>query len=266
MMTQTTLNRAEMLAKAIRTAKETKTPIAFVHDPIGNAEESTFYNYCPVSAVPILFRFGTVEAIVSADGTVSYGKAPMLATTFAGKLREALTPWDMADTVLRNSIENDHRICHSHDFCDANVCMLEAFTTVMGCEMVLGFEDNASHEVKDASDYHTDLSNAAWSIAKANGFWFLQQFDGFEVGPCHCANPDDDHTKETQDLEPCHCEPQERQLPGHIVCWSVWGHYPSRGLECIRDFDTDTEPTPEASADTYATTLERARLGFTSAV
>jgi len=53
-----------ILAQAQKDATENQTRIAIVYDPITNAEEDGDYNYCPVEAVPILFRFGTIERII----------------------------------------------------------------------------------------------------------------------------------------------------------------------------------------------------------
>jgi hypothetical protein len=64
----------------------------------------------------------------------------------------------MREIVARNAAEADSRVCHSHDFIDANVVMAEAFERVMGREA----------DTQDGADL--DLFNGAWDAAKASGF------------------------------------------------------------------------------------------------
>lgn len=45
---------------AQRVADRNGVAIALVHDPIANAEELGDYGFCPVAAVPVLFRHGTI--------------------------------------------------------------------------------------------------------------------------------------------------------------------------------------------------------------
>jgi hypothetical protein len=66
---------------------------------------------------------------------------------------------DMRQVIARNRAELSPDVCHSHDFCDANMAMLEA---------VAAFKDVAQDEVDiDAS---LPLMNEAWDIAKATEF------------------------------------------------------------------------------------------------
>jgi len=54
-----------------------------------------------------------------------------------------------------NAVESNPAICHSHDFCDANMSMLEAFQYVM----------DRTARLSDQADI--DMINAAWEHAKA---------------------------------------------------------------------------------------------------
>jgi len=88
-----------------------------------------------------------------------------VALKFAEVLHEWLTPEQMRMVVARNEgQDHDDPCCASHDFCDANMAMDEAFTKAMG------------REIK-ADDIHggyveadCDLWNGAWAIAKRMNF------------------------------------------------------------------------------------------------
>jgi hypothetical protein len=73
---------------------------------------------------------------------------------------------DMAEVVRRNSAEPaGSGVCHSHDFCDANMAMLEAFHN-------LGLRATVEIEPVDGPEWcaSQDLWNAAWDAAVASGF------------------------------------------------------------------------------------------------
>lgn len=78
-----------------------------------------------------------------------------LATEFAIVIREWLTPDQCREIDGRNAVEPNQIVCHSHDFCDANEAMAEAFSRF----------NVEAHYITDSA-----LWNEAWSIAKANGF------------------------------------------------------------------------------------------------
>lgn len=46
-----------------------------------------------------------------------------VARKFAAVLEAWLSPQDFAELRRRNAAETDANICHSHDFCDANMAM-----------------------------------------------------------------------------------------------------------------------------------------------
>lgn len=76
-----------------------------------------------------------------------------LSEKFVEVLRGWLTPEEWAEMCARNSQEGDEAICHSHDFCDANEAMDEAWTS-FGMPHV-DAEDEAQAE----------LWREAWEIA-----------------------------------------------------------------------------------------------------
>jgi hypothetical protein len=82
-----------------------------------------------------------------------------LADRFTAVLREWLTKAEFAEMLRRN--EGDPRYagdsCASHDFCDANEAMAEAWADVIGGEIDLD------------SDAETAIWNAAWRRARGRG-------------------------------------------------------------------------------------------------
>lgn len=83
-----------------------------------------------------------------------------LAKLFAEKVQEALSRNDLREAIDRNKSEGPQSIvCHTHDFCEANMLMLEAWEEFFG-----GEPDSASEE--DAA-----IINEAWAIAKAADFF-----------------------------------------------------------------------------------------------
>jgi hypothetical protein len=85
-----------------------------------------------------------------------------LATIFGGKVQERLTREQFREAVERNKAQAEgwaNPVCHTHDFCDANVLMLEAWAEMFG------------GEPDPASDEDAELINDAWFIAKAAEFF-----------------------------------------------------------------------------------------------
>lgn len=80
-----------------------------------------------------------------------------VATRFVEVLEEWLSPEEMAEVRERNADEDDKLVCHSHDFCDANMAMLEAIEEV--CNVTAA-------DVCGQIDADTALWSAAWDLAK----------------------------------------------------------------------------------------------------
>jgi hypothetical protein len=81
-----------------------------------------------------------------------------LARKFCEVLRRDLTASEVDMAVARNRTESHPGVCHTHDFCDANETMLEAFEAILGREMDI------------QSDGDSFLWNEAWGIAKRSEF------------------------------------------------------------------------------------------------
>lgn len=96
-----------------------------------------------------------------------------LAAEFCKVLREWLSAEEMAEVVKRNQAEEDKNICASHDFCDANEAMDEAFKRLTGASACETRTDTNEGDCKQAScmtDETLDLWNGAWSLAKQAEF------------------------------------------------------------------------------------------------
>lgn len=94
-----------------------------------------------------------------------------LAAKFSELLRAQFTRKQMAAVISRNRRETNDKVCHSHDFCDANVVMDEAFKQVLGYSATdTGIGDGTQQSGGCMSDECLDLWNAAWAIAKKSEF------------------------------------------------------------------------------------------------
>jgi hypothetical protein len=83
-----------------------------------------------------------------------------LAIDFSDGLKACLTAAQMRECVDRNKAEPvDSDVCHSHDYCDANMVMFEAFQSTFGREP----------DTDNGPDL--ELWNDAWEIAKAASFF-----------------------------------------------------------------------------------------------
>ncbi len=87
-----------------------------------------------------------------------------IAAEFTARLLAYLGRRKFKSMVKRNAryaAAGDHSVCASHEFCDANVFMIEAYEAVTGKRM--RFSGGEDREQVD----ETNLVNAAWSRAKA---------------------------------------------------------------------------------------------------
>lgn len=83
-----------------------------------------------------------------------------LAREFGSLIQGEFTCRQFREMVYANKRElEDSVVCHTHDYCDANMVMLEAFQTVF------------QREPDMESDDDLELWNDAWAIAKAADFF-----------------------------------------------------------------------------------------------
>ena len=76
-----------------------------------------------------------------------------IAEAFAEVMRQWLTPDEFAEMKRRN-VHYDSLVCASHDFCDANMAMAEAFQGV------------TSREIDGENAADAALWSDAWGLAK----------------------------------------------------------------------------------------------------
>ncbi len=86
-----------------------------------------------------------------------------LAREFSMKLRHYLSEHEMSQVISLNESEEDPTICHSHDFCDANEAMQDAFIKLFGRSCNLNPEKIPNQDLV--------LWNEAWAMAKENKFY-----------------------------------------------------------------------------------------------
>jgi len=79
-----------------------------------------------------------------------------IASEFANVLNDWLTEYEMSEVLRLNGSRAYAACCASHDFCDANMAMIHAFSVITDCDLDL------------ENDAHFDLCNAAWTYAKVN--------------------------------------------------------------------------------------------------
>lgn len=109
-----------------------------------------------------------------------------VAAVFAARLSDDLEEREMAEVVWRNAAETNANVCHSHDFCDANTCMLRAFEQ-MGLRSPVEGDANGSLENPE-SEKAIALCSDAWGIAKSS--WFVASS---RIVPGQEPDNDDDH-------------------------------------------------------------------------
>ncbi len=83
----------------------------------------------------------------------------LLAHEFSQALRSSLSPEEMTEVVLRNRAQASPNICHSHDFCDANMVLHEVF-----------MKHGMDVADEGGMDRWGELWDRAWNLAKANEF------------------------------------------------------------------------------------------------
>lgn len=116
-----------------------------------------------ISLVLINSEFGEDAIRISVKEEQDYLMSFMannLAVKFCDILQEWLTDDELELVVARNDarVDKNDGVCHSHDFCDANMAMDEAWSSMF------------QNDVDTTSDADLDLWNAAWDLAKFKNF------------------------------------------------------------------------------------------------
>jgi len=87
-----------------------------------------------------------------------------LAKQFAKLLSEEIGDDNMKAVVAANKKEKSSGVCHSHDYCDANMVMADAFKV-----LDIDLEKDYPDAVQNAQI--VSIWNAAWDEAFKNNFW-----------------------------------------------------------------------------------------------
>lgn len=109
---------------------------------------------------------GVIQGDVPLPGTDE-----LIAYEFSGNLINILTGFQMQELVERTKIDRQPGICHSHDYCDANIVMAGAFEAIVGRAPYYA-PAGSSHEDSQTEDADTSLWNRAWTLAKDNNFFY----------------------------------------------------------------------------------------------
>lgn len=97
-----------------------------------------------------------------------------LARSFADHLRDHLDTKEFNEAIRLNEADPDSasgKVCHSHDFCDANMVMFDAFKEAIGRSMYMPWDVEAGRCKEADLQIDLDLCNEAWTIAKVNRFY-----------------------------------------------------------------------------------------------
>jgi len=91
-----------------------------------------------------------------------------LAKAFCDVVTRSLSSDELLQVIEWNRAEKDPLVCHTHDYCDANMLMDEAFTEAFGCSPL----DDGQRDPKDdgMTLANVTLWNAAWNLAKGANF------------------------------------------------------------------------------------------------
>ena len=109
-----------------------------------------------------------------------------LAKTFHASIRSSLTGAQLEEADRKNDATRraGETSCRTHDYMDANVNMIEAFTDVFERAP---FEDDEGNDLSEDDPRHdtdTEMLNAAWTIASEAGFnrsWVAGAEDWFQL-------------------------------------------------------------------------------------
>lgn len=153
-----------------------------------------------------------------------------VARQFAERVAEQVGPDEVDQIDARNLFEENRSVCHSHDFCDANVFMLESIMDVTGVDAA------ATSPMPEPVD---QLWQAAWDTTKRIGFRRLSMVRG---------NPD----APAEEMKILHNKPRSMKvtLPGMDfeavhpleVHLDFWGRNPHLQVLCYNHADEEGEP------------------------
>jgi hypothetical protein len=105
----------------------------------------------------------TEETVVSRRSQAKTARE--LAVAFSALLLQHLGPEKMREVIRLNSLEKDPKVCHSHDFCDANEIMYEA-------------QENLKLNLQVDEEESARVWSEAWGLAVRNKFFMQDRKSG----------------------------------------------------------------------------------------
>ncbi len=95
-----------------------------------------------------------------------------LAEEFAHELLSEIGKKNMCEVIRKNHQADYEGCCASHDFCDANMVMNEAFVEIYGREPIFEEINHAPLDLNDNYNQDSSIWNEAWDTAKLHEFYF----------------------------------------------------------------------------------------------
>jgi len=115
---------------------------------------------CHDSIVSILVVLITAKIQINLGEEIMNVSIETLAKEFSQSLKSALSSEEMNDLVKKNQSEKIPGICHSHDYCDANMVLHKVFM-----KHGMDIADEGGRE------RWGEMWDSAWNLAKSNDFW-----------------------------------------------------------------------------------------------
>lgn len=173
-------------------------------------------------------------------------------------LREQIGPDFLAEAVARNQKETSPGVCHTHDYCDSNMAMVEALGN-LGAQV---YKPGSTYVL---SEEGLVLWNAAWDLAKARGF-FLDEHPRIAVmvGGKVVSSLADFLAANADDGDVCEwarsAQPGDR-YPALIECVAVAAS-PAAVKEQVLQYFYDNEYIPDLDPEEYSDAQVQRMLRF----
>lgn len=103
-------------------------------------------------------------------------KTESLAREFASTVLDYIGPEKLIVAIIRNRSESSPLVCHSHDFCDANMAMESAFYEVFERAPLMECDAAEGRCTAAESDADLDAWNEAWEMARSREFFVRLPF------------------------------------------------------------------------------------------
>lgn len=91
-----------------------------------------------------------------------------LSDEFSRLIVEAFTADQLAETIAKNNTVDYAGCCATHDYCDSNMVMNEAFENVMERAFIFWDDENPETQEQNRADCH--LFDSAWMLSKSKNF------------------------------------------------------------------------------------------------